>query len=141
MEIALMQFLNIRRNLIVPNVSWGVANLHECDLLVLSKNNYATEIEIKISKSDLLADNKKRHKHRHNHIARFFFATPYFLKEVALKSIPSRAGLYIVHQNKYVELIRNCKRNPNAVKWSNAERLKLAHLGTMRILGLKQKLQ
>lgn len=58
MEIALMRELNIRKNIIVPNVSFGMyfkgyGALHECDLLCLSKSGYATEIEIKIIKSDL----------------------------------------------------------------------------------------
>ncbi len=138
-EIAMMRRLGVRQNLIVPNVSWGIANLHECDLLVLSKQNYATEIEIKISRADLLADSKKRHGHYHNHIARLFFAVPESLGNIALQSIPDRAGLYVV-KNKRVKLARQCRRNPQAVRWTDKERLKLAHLGTMRILGLKSKI-
>lgn len=141
MEIAMMQFFDVRQNIIVPNVSWGVANLHECDLLVLSDSNYAAEIEIKISKSDLLNDKLKTHGHIHNHIARFFFAVPEELKDVALDVIPDRAGLYILKSIQHrPKLIKKCKRNPEAVRWSADERLKLAHLGTMRILNLKRKL-
>lgn len=49
MQYAIANALGFRQNIIVPNVSWG-AGLHECDLLVISKYNWATEIEIKISK-------------------------------------------------------------------------------------------
>ena len=39
-----------------------------------------------------------------------------------------------------MDLIRQCTRNMNAVKWSDKERQQLARLGTMRILSLKTKL-
>lgn len=58
MEIVLMEYFGVNRNIIVPNVSWGL-NLHECDLLIFSKSGYATEVEIKISKQDLLKDKNK----------------------------------------------------------------------------------
>lgn len=48
MEIALMEYFGVRQNLVVPNAWWGLQGLnHECDLVRLSKNGYATEIEIK----------------------------------------------------------------------------------------------
>ena len=59
MEIALARFINPRVNLVVPNVSWGFFN-HECDLISISKSGFATEYEIKVSKSDLKADKKKK---------------------------------------------------------------------------------
>jgi len=157
-EIALMRFLNVRTNLIVPNVSWGIYEprarggiLHECDLIVLSKANYATEIEIKISKSDIKADRKKHHAHIHPLIARLYFAVPEKLQETALEQIPERAGLYVITSKQYSDigkvitsncpkLIRQCKRNTNALQWSDQQRLKLAHLGCMRILNLKKKI-
>ena len=80
-EIAIMQMYGVRKNIIVPNCSWGikregVGELHECDLLILSKDNYATEIEIKISKQDLLKDKDKPHAHDSDFIKRLFFAVP-----------------------------------------------------------------
>lgn len=138
-EIELMIMFKPRVNIIVPNISWGIAGLHECDLLILSGGNYATEIEIKTSKSDILADNKKRHGHYHNHIARLYFAVPVGLVDIALQEIPERAGLYSVERGKTPELVRQCKRNKHCVRWSYEERFKLAHLGCMRILGLKKK--
>lgn len=146
-EIAMMQLFPPRQNIVVPNVSWGMnllsqhgyVSLHECDILILSKGNYATEIEIKISKSDLLADKKKAHGHYHEHIARLYFAVPDTLVDVAVDAIPERAGLYSVKAGKIPKLIRQCKRNKNCSRWTEKDRLKLAHLGTMRILGLKKK--
>ena len=144
-EIELMFLYNFRRNIIVPNVSWGIWSpasgaLHECDLLILSEHNYATEIEIKTSRSDLAADKKKKHGHRHNHIARLYFAVPVKLVDFALSVIPEEAGLYAMTRGKKPELIKQCRRNKNCVQWDDYERLKLAHLGAMRIVGLKEKI-
>jgi hypothetical protein len=150
-EIAIMQYLNPMRNLIVPNASWGV-RLHECDLLSLSKSGYATEIEIKISKSDLLKDKIKKHNHLSNYIKKLYFAVPEKLKEIALKEIPERAGLIIIKNNykdyinrygcawKYIEVIRECKINKNAISWHISHKFQLARLGAIRILGLKKKI-
>ena len=153
-EIAIMEYFDIRQNLIVPNISWGIANLHECDILSLSKAGYATEVEIKVSKSDLLKDKEKGHGHRHNHIAQLFFAVPKKLEDIALSAIPERAGLFVVEKHRYrvpgfdnvykfvtgIIMVRQCERNKNAVKWSEKERYQLARLGTMRILALKKKI-
>ena len=143
-EIAVMEYIGIRQHLIVPNVSWGLG-LHECDILSLSKTGYATEIEIKVSKHDLLKDNEKRHGHHNNKIAEFYFAVPESLKLIALANIPERAGLFVAKKDLdgtiYVKVIKSCLRNKDAVKWNEIDRYKLARLGTLRILGLKQKIR
>ena len=145
MEIAVMKHFGIVQSLIVPNVSWGISGLHECDILSLSKAGYATEIEIKISKADLRADKKKSHGHRHGHIARLYFAVPSFLKQIALEEIPERAGLLVAVMDKQTSenIIRlqeekPCKRNSGAHQWTDLERSKLGRLGAIRILGLKE---
>lgn len=165
MEVALIHAFNPRQNVIVPNVSWGIHDklyhsLHECDLLVLSGSGYATEIEIKISKADLLKDMEKRHGHFHGMIRRFYYAVPDTLKAVAEGVIPERAGLLVVstkdgydysrkgwdsyerHICNYYHLdtARECRANTKALKWTDEQRNQLMRLGTMRIGGLKQKI-
>ncbi len=161
MEIALMRELGIRRNLIVPRVSWGMGLRHECDLLILSNSNYATEIEIKVSRQDLKKDAEKPHGHASDKIARLFFAVPESLLDFARENIPENAGLYIVKKypltdrfdeafvKKFargvrfgykVTLVRNAKRNKYAKIWTDGERGDLARLGALRILGLMEKL-
>lgn len=71
---------DIRKNLVVCNVSWGLLN-HEADMLVMSKAGYLTEIEIKRSLSDLKADFKKKHDHSHKLIKKFYYAVPESLLE------------------------------------------------------------
>lgn len=147
MEIALMKYLGIRQNLVVPNVSWGMDRLHECDILSLSNSNYATEIEIKISKGDLLKDKEKNHRHEHYLITNFYYAVPKKLVELALTEIPERAGLICVEKienrgKMYLQAyeIKKTKRKGNAYKWNDDDRNRLARLGTLRILGLKEKI-
>ena len=144
MEIIVIAHHNPRINIIVPNISWGMyraglPSLHECDILVLSKNNYATEIEIKISRADLLKDSKKWHRHQHKLIKKLFYAIPSYLEDIALETIPDTAGLYIEHNNK-LKMIRKAKARPDALKWTSDERYQLARLGTLRILDLKRKI-
>jgi len=140
-------------------------NIHECDLLCLSKSGYATEVELKISRSDLLADKKKKHQHKSAKIKYLYFAVPYYLKETALECIPERAGLYVFGREgmepsvrplyytcgnagrKYasagvhlIKKVRKAKINKAAEKWPDQARLHTAHLGAMRIGGLKKKI-
>lgn len=143
MEIALMQYLGIRQNIIVPNVSWSFLP-YEADLVVLTKSGYATEIEIKISKADLKKDKEKRHTHNSDYFKYLYFAVPVELTEFALKEIPGKAGLYEIGRYGNWNMVKQIKRpvlNKYHKKWTNSERLKLAEIGCMRILGLKQKLK
>lgn len=142
-EIAVMVYLGTRANLIVPNVSYGM-DLHECDILSLSRSGYATEVEIKVSYHDLLKDKEKWHGHHDKKIAQLFFAVPELLEGRALNVIPERAGLFVAKKvyEGLVEIVqvKGCQRNENALKWTDEERCKLARLGTMRILKLKEKI-
>ena len=65
----------IRQNIVVPNVDWGFLN-HEADLLVLSKRGYLTEVEIKRSWSDFVADFEKKHHHYDKKLSHFYYAVP-----------------------------------------------------------------
>jgi len=140
-EIALMDYYKVNKKLIVPNVSWGMGiGLHECDLLILTPTGYATEIEIKVSKGDLLKDKFKPHAHKHNHIKSFYFCVPEKLKEIALNDIPSRAGLLVISDKMKITEIRKPTHNTTAIKWDEHLMFKLAKLGTMRILTLKKNI-
>lgn len=92
-EVKIAKYFDWRRNIIVPNASWGVG-LHECDMLILSERNFATEVEIKISRSDLKADQKKEHGHNSVKIKNLWFAVPAELVPSALELCPARAGIF-----------------------------------------------
>ncbi len=158
MEIALAAHFNHRQNLIVPNVHWGFF-IHEIDLLVLTKAGYAYEIEIKISKADLVKDKGKEHQHRDSQgrIKYLYFAIPESLK-AEIVHVPDRAGIITVKKymakwgryggngyETYEKEAFDCQvmRQPEALgkyRFSDSERYDIARLGALRIWSLKDKL-
>ena len=146
-EIAVAEYFGVRRNIIVPNVSWGL-NIHECDMLIVSQSHYATEIEIKTNKYDLIKDKEKTHGHKSNMIRRLFFAIPEELYKMNLEQhIPERAGIIVIRyiKGRYYEykavVMRNAKSNKDARELKNHELQKLGHLGCMRIYDLKRTIE
>lgn len=144
MELAVAQFFNWRVNTIVPNLSWGMG-LHECDLLIITPQGYATEVEIKISLSDLKKDQLKEHKHNDKRIKRLYFAIPEsLLKHSHL--IPERAGILVVRNIDVTQNVWDTvkiNRHPQVVnegKFTEDEIKRITKLGTMRIWPLKKKI-
>jgi len=151
MELHLKEFLNFRKNIVIPNVSWGMFS-HECDLIRLTPSGYCSEIEIKISLADLKKDSKKRHNHvdgnsyRTNKIKYLYFAIPEYL-EKHINLIPDRAGILMLRERKreyYSDIIsieETRKPTPQSnYKFSIEERIRLLELMSMRIWTLKKKL-
>lgn len=155
-ELALIKVreFNIRQNIVVPNVSWGLLN-HEADLLIMSKSGYLTEIEIKRSWADFLADFKKNHKHDSELIKYFYYCVPECLREkVYDKLIESKTQYtgvitydeelrikisgykYISHLGDFAYIIR--EMHPNR-KLFIEEELQIARLGFMRVWAAKAK--
>lgn len=143
MEVVVASFFGIRQNLIVPNVSWGL-DIHECDLLVVTQAGFCYEIEIKISRADLIKDKAKRHGHVNGKIKRLYFAIPdSLLKDI--EHVPERAGIISVYRGRYdnrllCDVVRAPVQNKNARSLSDTEKFQVARLGALRIWGLKRKL-
>lgn len=142
METAIADLFNYRKNVIVPNISWGIG-IHECDMLIVRiQTGFAVEVEIKRSKADLKADFKKEHKHNDDRIKEFYYALPEELIESCKELIPETAGLISVrlYRKKYkAEIIKKAKIN-KARRLTEHELLRITHLGTMRIWSLKNKI-
>ena len=145
MECTLAAWFDYRKNLIVPNVHWGM-NMHECDLLIVSKAGYVTECEIKVSRADLKKDQLKVHGHRSPCIKYLYFAVPEKLTEAALELAPARAGILAVRHDDpddwtpRVRRIRDAECQKHARKMSDRDQYKVARLGALRIWNLKRKL-
>ena len=149
-EVAIAKYYEVRKNIIVPNISWGFQWMHECDMFIVSKAGIATEVEIKISKADLLADFKKGHDHqdRQGRITYFYYAMPETLYEKVKDLIPTDAGILTCYRPDwdsdgtriYVREKRKPEKRKNARKLTPEEQLKIAWLGTMRIWSLKEKI-
>ena len=81
---------------VIPNCT---ALGHECDVLVIQKTNYATEIELKATLSDLKADKKKRHEHKSPFIRQLYFGLHDSISlEDAEKHVPEHAGIIYFHE-------------------------------------------
>ena len=147
-ELAIAKTYGIRQYVIVPNISWGFTWMHECDLFIVSKSGIATEVEIKISKADLLKDFKKVHHHkdRAGRITYFYYAMPEDLYEKCKDLIPEEAGIYVCNRGSwegasvYAREIRKPAKTKNSRKLTAEEQLKVASLGCMRIWSLKSKI-
>lgn len=135
-ESAVAKYFNPRINLIVPNVYWGLGFSYELDLLICSQSFYCTEVEIKVSKSDIKAEQNKRHTHRDNKIKRFFYAVPWYLQDC--EYLPSNCGLIVVDDNLRCKTMRPPRVNRFARRLTPDEHIKLLELGCMRIWTLKE---
>lgn len=161
-EVALAKYrdFDFRKNIIAFNVNGWSERLpiwHECDMLVCSKSGYLTEIEIKRSWSDFLADFKKKHSHESEGLIKFFY---YCVPE----SIYEKVRDYLCKKDFYCsgiltydeELIIRKKtirinledgefrdiigHHPSIKKLFIEQQLEIARLGAMRVIGLKEKL-
>jgi hypothetical protein len=139
-EIAVAGWFDYSKYVIVPNLH--MYGDYECDLVLLSKLGYLYEVEIKVSRSDLIRDKKKRkwgwsymmHKTR-----KMWFAIPEIL-ENAIAHIPEQAGVLSVNKFGYVTEVRKSKIDSKARKLSDRDQFKVARLGAMRIWKLKKAL-
>ena len=137
-EIAVARHYCYRRNVIVPNVSWGLGLHYEADLVVLRPSGWAEEIEIKISKSDIKADLKKSRAHECRWFRRLWFAVPVVLADSP--DIPERAGILSVDDELRVKVVRPAKIVKHAERMPEHKQKKLLHLASMRVWTLKEKL-
>lgn len=131
------------RNLVVPNVSWGMLPW-EADLLVLTQADFLYEVEIKISLGDVKRDLSKskwrpQFQHMHDRLIRCrWFAMPKKLsehKDIGVL-VPEHAGIIAVDpdlpRHYAAKVVRPAKVNRNARKATIHERAQLARLGTLR---------
>ena len=147
MEDAISRLFGIRTHIIVPNVSWGLPGMHECDVFIIKKSGYAVEVEIKRTKSDLLADFQKKHNHDDERIREFYYALPEKLLETCEELIPEHAGIISCYTSQwsnrndvYATIKRKAEVRKGSRKLTLEEQFKVAKLGTMRIWSLKKKI-
>ena len=70
-----------RKQIFVPNVSWGYFDTHEADLVKITDAGYMTEYEIKRSWSDFLVDFKKDGTHFEGKVAHLYYVVPESIKD------------------------------------------------------------
>jgi len=120
-----------------PMIWKNIVN-HECDILIVTKNHYLTEVEIKISLSDLKADFKKKHQHKDENIKNFYYAFPAEMKEKAIELIPKECGILIAVKKeagipyRKIECYRKPKINKEAKPINDIVLSKIYRLGYLR---------
>lgn len=160
-EIALSKYdsFNFVRNIIAFNVNGMSDSLsiwHECDMLVLSKSGYLTEIEIKRSWADFLADFKKRHTHEGRGIIKYFY---YCVPKCLLKQVYDKLDELKADYTGIITYDEDLKITLHGHRWIThdgsysyhfteqhpyrklflEEQLQVARFGAMRAIKLKEK--
>lgn len=142
-ESALATYFDPRKNIVVPNISWG-AGLHECDILVIRKNGHLVEVEIKISKADLKKDLLKGHAHKSERIKELYYCVTESLQELAIEILPEHVGILVCQQSEgghiYIQQVRSNTPQHQYRVATDEEKLNIARLGCLRIWNLKHKL-
>lgn len=133
-EMAIARHFDYHLNIIVPNVSWGLLP-YEVDLIIVSPNDYVTEIEIKTSAYDLKRDVEKGHHHNSVKVKKVYFAIPEIL-EPYIQFIPEQFGILSCTDAR-IKTLRAPFINKQARKITEKERMHLLHLGCMRMWNLK----
>ena len=125
-------FFRPRQNIVVPNVSWGLF-VHECDLFVLTRNGYGIEVEIKVSRADLIKDKDKSHGHNNIKIKKLFFAIPEKLNTPEIiVHVPARAGIIVVDKRGHCKIIKVAITRADAIKMDDSKRTALLRLAYLR---------
>lgn len=164
-EVALAEHKDFHfvRNLVAFNVlgeSRFLPLYHECDMLVCSKSGYLTEIEIKRSWSDFLADFKKRHEHACKYgiiTKQFFYCLPSGCLEKAYDVLDQHdifySGIITYDEDLTLEIhgrrtrfIRDGQQQEHYSIFQRSadplffeQRLELARLCSMRVITYKKK--
>lgn len=147
-EVALAEHFNYIKNVIAFNVNgWsGVLPIfHECDMLVLSKAGFLTEIEIKRSYSDFLADFKKNHHHESELIKYFYYAVPESILEKARDFLNENNflpidGILCYDEDLNIRTVREAISRPDTRKLFIEQQFEVARLGAMRSVKLKKEI-
>lgn len=145
------------KNIVIPNVSFARTSCriekydkdgclieyeypfkgvrHEADLILINENDYLTEVEIKVSYSDFLADFKKKEKHLTKYTKAIYYAFPhnmYKRNEEKIRKVLfekfTEAGVIIVDAEEMaVDVIKNAE-------YFNVEKIPIeVKIGLMRI--------
>jgi hypothetical protein len=109
------------------------------------ETHIGTEIEIKISKADLIRDLQKPHKHYDERIRQIYFAGPQSMEQSFFEFAPPDAGIITVYKNTsgksyQCSMRRNAKSRKHFISFTDKEIRELLRLGNMRYWMLQKKI-
>ena len=98
-QIAVANYFEYRRNIIIPSFFF---HDYECDVFILSKSGYITEVEIKLNINDLKKDKNKRKWQcsSRQYIKRFYYAVPSTMIDETKSIIDERYGILSLQYNE-----------------------------------------
>lgn len=154
-ELGLSYHFKPRQNINIPNLSWGLLN-HEADFVSITKTGYLTEVEIKRSWSDFLADFKKEIKHEDERVSRFYYCVPISIKDKVIEYLKNNKvwsdGVFYFSETSTVEGgahiqcpitydgANSFKSNLRRRALTPEEMIHVGHLGCMRVWNLIKRL-
>lgn len=126
------------KNLVACNVSTGFFKDHEADILVFdASEDFAHEIELKISESDLAKDFDKKSDHFEGCVAFCSYAFPDEMLEYAKSVVPENYGLLSV--GKTVKVKREPQKNESYTPMKEGEKNWLIMSGFNKFWRQKKK--
>lgn len=143
---------NYVKNFVAFNVIGASENLcigHECDVLVCTKAGYLTEIEIKRSFTDFLADFEKEHDHSSELIKTFYYCVPLKIKDKVLEYLEHKpekedhrfdAGVLVYTEDGLLSTVKLPRPNWSSRKLFIEQKMELMRLEAMRVVKLKEKI-
>ena len=127
------------RNICVPNISWGIFS-YEMDFAIVTPKLSLTEVEIKRSWSDFMADFKKRHYHDDKHVKKFYYCVPEAMKqEVQDWCKDIYIGILYYTEDGEIHLHVEPKIRIHCITLNNEEFFKLSRLATIRFWVHREK--
>ena len=155
-ERAIIRTWAPEKTLIVPNVSYGFVRWGEIDMLKVEQSRYLTEIEIKVSLSDLKREWKKMRwapvyqDGFRKTIRRYYIAMPEGLYETGRAVIPDWVGAGILTVRPVEEINGRLTRpyayekqkpriNKESKKITIEDLATLGRLGTLRYWSLRRR--
>lgn len=126
----------------IPNLSYGLLD-YEADFCIISKSGYLTEVEIKRSWADFIADFKKAHTHNDQRVYNFYWCLPISLMDKAKAFLIEKYG-NAVPATLFYDESGNIKggggwASKGGRKLFIEEQLKVAKLCALRMWNLKEK--
>lgn len=122
------------RNICVPNVSWGMFK-YEMDFVAVTPKGKLTEIEIKRSWSDFMADFKKTFYHDDCHVADFWYCVPSCMINETENFLVKRGytdGLMAYSDDGKIKIFKLPQTRKGFKRLNEGEIYKLARLATIR---------
>lgn len=109
--------------------------IHECDLIVVTRDDHIYEIELKVSVSDCKRDREKEHQHidLYSRLKYQYFALPSSIVDECIDFIPERFGIIVIDDETLEgQFIRKAEMNKKHRKITKGELINLLTTGCKR---------